>query len=95
MKRFLIALVRAYQRWIFGAQLIGEGAAFLVGLLVLVVFQARFHLLLSFAAGLLQMRYIYSMPVERITKYFADNGFTLRKATANKLIARSADASMI
>ena len=45
----------------------------------------------SFAAGLLQMRYIYSMPVERIIKYFADNGFTLRKATANKLIARSAD----
>ena len=45
----------------------------------------------SFTAGLLQMRYIYSMPVERITKYFADNGFTLRKATANKLIARSAD----
>lgn len=40
----------------------------------------------SFTAGLLQMRYIYSMPVERITKYFADNGFTLRKATANKLI---------
>ncbi|MCW4092617.1 hypothetical protein [Segatella copri] len=27
------------------------------------------------------------MPVERIIKYFADNGFTLRKATANKLIA--------
>ena len=45
----------------------------------------------SFAAGLLQLRYIYSMPVERIIKYFADNGFTLRKATANKLIARSAD----
>ena len=45
----------------------------------------------SFAAGLLQMRYIYSMPVERIIKYFGDNGFTLRKATANKLIARSAD----
>ena len=45
----------------------------------------------SFAAGLLQMRYIYSMPVERIIKYFADSGFTLRKATANKLIARSAD----
>ena len=40
----------------------------------------------SFTAGLLQMRYIYSMPVERITKYFADNGFTLRKATASKLI---------
>ena len=45
----------------------------------------------SFAAGLMQMRYIYSMPVERITRYFADNGFTLRKSTANKLIARSAD----
>ena len=45
----------------------------------------------SFAAGLLQMRYIYSMPVERIIKYFGDNGFALRKATANKLIARSAD----
>ena len=45
----------------------------------------------SFAAGLLQLRYIYSMPVERIVKYFADGGFTLRKATANKLIARSAD----
>lgn len=45
----------------------------------------------SFAAGLLQLRYIYSMPVERIVKYFADSGFTLRKATANKLIARSAD----
>lgn len=45
----------------------------------------------SFAAGLLQMRYIYSMPVERIIKYFADNGFILRKATANKLIVRSAD----
>ena len=26
---------------------------------------------------LVQMRYIYSMPVERIIKYFADNGFTL------------------
>ncbi len=43
----------------------------------------------SFAAGLLQLRYIYSMPVERIVKYFADSGFTLRKATANKLIAEA------
>ena len=32
----------------------------------------------------------YTHLVERIIKYFADNGFTLRKATANKLIARSA-----
>lgn len=45
----------------------------------------------SFAAGLLHLRFIYAMPVERIVKYFADNGFTLRKSTANKLIARSAD----
>lgn len=51
----------------------------------------EFFLFTFLAAGLLQMRYIYSMPVERIIKYFADNGFTLRKATANKLIARSAD----
>lgn len=45
----------------------------------------------SFAAGLLQLRYVYSMPVERIVKYFADNGFVLRKATANKLLARCSD----
>ena len=45
----------------------------------------------SFAAGLLQLRYIYAMPVERIVKYFGDNGFRLRKGTANKLIAKSAD----
>ena len=45
----------------------------------------------SFAVGLMQLRYMYAMPVERIVKYFANNGFTLRRATANKLIARSAD----
>ena len=45
----------------------------------------------SFAAGLMQLRYVYSMPVERIVKYFAESGFTLRKGTANKLVARSAD----
>ena len=45
----------------------------------------------SFAAGLMQLRYMYAMPVERIVKYFADSGFTLRKATANKLIARCSD----
>lgn len=33
----------------------------------------------SFAAGLLQLRYVYSMSIERIIKYFADNGFTLNK----------------
>lgn len=28
----------------------------------------------SFIAGMLQLRYIYSMPVERIIKYFAEHG---------------------
>ena len=44
----------------------------------------------SFAAGLLQLRYIYSMPEDRIVKYFAENGFMLDKSTANKLIDKSA-----
>ena len=29
----------------------------------------------SFIAGILQLRYIYSMSVERIIKLFAENGF--------------------
>ncbi|MDR1162028.1 MAG: IS66 family transposase [Tannerellaceae bacterium] len=45
----------------------------------------------SFLAGILQLRYIYSMPVERIIKYFAENGFELPKATAHDLIKKSAD----
>jgi hypothetical protein len=45
----------------------------------------------SFIAGLAQLRYFYSMSVERIIKYFNDNGFVLKKATAHKLLKRGTD----
>ena len=44
----------------------------------------------SFIAGMAQLRYVYSMPVERIVRYFAENGFDMDKATANGLLAKSA-----
>lgn len=44
----------------------------------------------SFMAGMLQLRYIYSMPVERIVKYFTEHGFEMNKATAHGLIKKSA-----
>ncbi len=44
----------------------------------------------SFMAGMLQLRYIYSMPVERIIKYFAEHGFEIGKSTAHGLIKKSA-----
>jgi len=44
----------------------------------------------SFIAGMLQLRYVYSMPVERIVKYFTENGFELNKSTAHGLIKKSA-----
>lgn len=44
----------------------------------------------SFIAGMLQLRYIYSMPVERIVKYFAEHGFEMNKPTAHGLIKKSA-----
>lgn len=44
----------------------------------------------SFIAGMLQLRYIYSMPVERIVKLFTENGFELNKATAHGLIKKTA-----
>ena len=44
----------------------------------------------SFIAGMLQLRYVYSMPVERIVKYFTENGFELNKAIAHGLIKKSA-----
>lgn len=44
----------------------------------------------SFIAGILQMRYIYSMPVERIIKFFAENGFELNKSTAHGLVKKAA-----
>jgi transposase-like protein/uncharacterized coiled-coil protein SlyX len=45
----------------------------------------------SFIAGLLQFRYTYSLPVERIVKYMNEGGFDLEKSTAHSLIGKSAD----
>ena len=39
---------------------------------------------------MLQLRYIYSMPIERIVKYFAEHGFEINKSTAHGLIKKSA-----
>lgn len=44
----------------------------------------------SFLAGILQLRYLYSMPVERIIKYFAESGFELEKPTAHNLVKKAA-----
>lgn len=44
----------------------------------------------SFLAGILQLRYIYSMPVERIIKFFEENGFELNKSTAHGLVKKAA-----
>ena len=46
----------------------------------------------SFVAGLLQLRYMYAMPVERIIHYFEDQGFNLKKPTAGFLLGRAAEA---
>ncbi len=43
----------------------------------------------SFIAGILQLRYIYSMPIERICKYFTECGFDAEKATLNGLIGKA------
>lgn len=40
----------------------------------------------SVVAGLMELRYVYSMPVERIIDYYKEHGFTLRKPTAHKLL---------
>lgn len=45
----------------------------------------------SFVAGLMELRYIHSMPVERIVKYFREHGFNLSKKTANGILSRSAE----
>lgn len=45
----------------------------------------------SFIAGIAELRYLYSMPVERIVKYFQSNGFDLDKQTAHGLLAKTAD----
>ena len=43
----------------------------------------------SFIAGLAQLRYIYSMPVERIVAYFTENGFDMKKSTAHGLLRKT------
>ena len=43
----------------------------------------------SFIAGIAQLRYIYSMPVERIVKYFSENGFDMDKGTAHGLLRKT------
>lgn len=45
----------------------------------------------SFVAGLMQMRYMYAMPMERIVHYFEDMGFNLNKKTASFLMKRAAE----
>ena len=42
----------------------------------------------SFIAGLMELRYIQSLPVERIINYFESHGFTLKKPTAHKLMEK-------
>lgn len=44
----------------------------------------------SFIAGLMELRYMYSMPVERIAAYFQDHGFDVDKVTLNGLLQKSA-----
>lgn len=43
----------------------------------------------SFIAGIVQLRYIYSMPVERIVKFFNENGFDMDKGTAHGLLRKT------
>jgi len=44
----------------------------------------------SFIAGIAQLRYLYSMPVERIVAYFNESGFNLDKQTAHGLLKKTA-----
>lgn len=43
----------------------------------------------SFMAGILQLRYAYSLPVERIAKLFNECGFDVTKGTLNGLLAKT------
>lgn len=45
----------------------------------------------SFIAGMAQLRYMYSLPVERIVRLFNENGFEITAATANGLLGKSAN----
>lgn len=49
----------------------------------------------SFIAGILQLRYIYSMPVERIIKFFGESGFEISKSTAHGLIKKQRGCSTL
>ena len=44
----------------------------------------------SFIAGIMQLRYMYSMSVERITSLFNDHGFDVTKSTLNGLLSKTA-----
>lgn len=44
----------------------------------------------SFIAGIAQLRYLYSMPVERIVNYFTENGFAIDKPMAHGLLKKTA-----
>lgn len=46
----------------------------------------------SFVSGLMQLRYMYGMPVERIIHYFSDMGFDLNKPTADFLLKKTGEA---
>ena len=43
----------------------------------------------SFIAGIAQLRYIYSMPVERIVNFFTESGFDMKKNTAHGLLRKT------
>ena len=43
----------------------------------------------SFIAGIAQLRYLYSMPVERIVNFFTENGFEMKKGTAHGLLRKT------
>ena len=45
----------------------------------------------SYIAGIAQLRYLYSMPVERIVAYFSENGFKLDKQIAHGLLKKTAN----
>lgn len=45
----------------------------------------------SFIAGISQLRYFYSMSVERIVKFFNESCFELEKPTAHGLLKKAAD----
>lgn len=44
----------------------------------------------SFIAGTAQLRYLYSMSVERIVSYFNENGFNISKQTTHNLLKKTA-----